>query len=83
MLCWTLWVVQACAQPAQDVWYRYPRQAVQAEVITLDTSVDRTHLLVRFPSLVRTPDYPQNQTVYAEVFMPHHNQKMPAVVLLH
>lgn len=83
VLCWTLWVVQACAQPAQDVWYRYPRQAVQAEVITLDTSVDRTHLLVRFPSLVRTPDYPQNQTVYAEVFMPHHNQKMPAVVLLH
>lgn len=83
VLCWALWIVHACAQSASTAWYRYPLQAVQAEVTTLDTSSDRTHLLVKFPSLVKTPDYPQNQTVYAEVFIPNHLQKMPAVVIVH
>lgn len=83
ILCWTLCAVQALAQSAPDMWFRYPHLPVRAEVTTLNTSADRTHLLVKFPSLVRTPDYPQNQTVYAEVFIPHHSQKMPAVVILH
>ncbi|MGQ9487029.1 MAG: alpha/beta hydrolase family protein [Armatimonadota bacterium] len=83
VLCWALWIVHACAQSASPAWYRYPLQAVQAEVTILDTSSDRTHLLVKFPSLVKTPDYPQNQTVYAEVFIPNHLQKMPAVVIVH
>lgn len=83
VLCWMLCAAQAFAQSTPDMWFRYPHLPVQAEVTTLDTSAHRTHLLIKFPSLVKTPDYPQNQTVYVEVFIPHHSQKMPAVVILH
>ena len=76
-------VVWSCAQPASDEWFRYPPQPVEAEVQLLRTTQENTHLLVKFPSLLVTPDYPQNSTVYAEVFLPHHSQRMPAVVILH
>ncbi|GBC95680.1 hypothetical protein HRbin16_01472 [bacterium HR16] len=82
-LCGMLWVGQVLAQAPQDEWFRYLPQPVQAEVLRLGTTENNTHLLVKFPSLVKTTEYPQNQTVYAEVFIPHQNQKMPAVVLLH
>ncbi len=76
-------VVWSSAQPASDEWFRYPPQPVEAEVQLLRTTQENTHLLVKLPSLLATPDYPQNSTVYAEVFLPHHSQRMPAVVILH
>ncbi|MGC8785625.1 MAG: alpha/beta hydrolase family protein [Armatimonadota bacterium] len=82
-LCWVLCAGRALAEASVEEWFRYPPQLVQAEVLRLGTTGDNTHLLVQFPSLVKTPEYPQNQTVYAEVFIPRQNQKMPAVVILH
>ena len=76
-------VVWSNAQPASDEWFRYPPQPVEAEVQLLRTTQENTHLLVKFPSLLVTPDYPQNSTVYAEVFLPHRSQRMPAVIILH
>ncbi|MCS6831093.1 MAG: alpha/beta hydrolase family protein [bacterium] len=85
VLCCLLWAMQVAAQPAPEPeeWFRYSPQPVEAAVQTLSAAGENTHLLVRFPSLVRTDEYPQNQTVYAEVFIPHAGQKMPAVVILH
>ncbi|MEJ5251216.1 MAG: alpha/beta hydrolase family protein [Chthonomonadetes bacterium] len=78
-----LWGGQSLAQSASDTWFHYPPQPVAAEVVRLHDSAENTHLLVRFPSLMKTPQYPQNQTVFAEVFVPNHGQRMPAVVILH
>ena len=82
-LCWVLWAGRALAQVSVEEWFRYPPQPVQAEVLRLGAAGDNTHLLVKFPSLVKTPDHPQNQMVYAEVFLPNRHQRMPAVVILH
>jgi dienelactone hydrolase len=76
-------VAWSSAQPAFDEWFRYPPQPVEAQVQILHEAQENTHLLVKFPSLLVTPDYPQNNTVYAEVFIPHQTQRVPAVVILH
>lgn len=83
MLGWLLLAMQVLAQPAPDEWFRYPPQPVPAEVQPLSTTEETTHLRIRFPSLIQSTDYPQNGTVYAEVFVPHRSQKMPAVIILH
>lgn len=83
VLCCLLWAVQVSSQPVSEEWFRYPPQPVEAKVLSLSTTGENTRLLVRFPSLVRTPEYPQNGTVYAEVVIPHGSQRMPAVVILH
>ncbi|GIV16607.1 MAG: hypothetical protein KatS3mg022_2042 [Armatimonadota bacterium] len=83
MLGWLLLAIQVSAQPVPEEWFQYPPQPVQAGVQLLSTTEQNTHLLVRFPSLIQSTDYPQNGTVYAEVFIPHGNQKMPAVIILH
>ncbi len=82
-LVWFLLAIRVVAQPASEEWFRYPPQPVQAEVQLLREAGEYTHLLVRFPSLMQSTDYPQNGTVYAEVFIPQRSQKMPAVVILH
>lgn len=92
--CWTRWifcllalfgsVVVAQTQPSSEEWFRYTPQPVQAEVLTLNTTAENVHLLVKFASLISTPEYPQNQTVYAEVFIPRQTEtQMPAVIILH
>jgi dienelactone hydrolase len=83
VLCWLLEAGQTLAQAPSNEWFRYPPQPANTEVLVLRTTRDNTHLLVKFPSLVKTPEYPQNQTVYAEVLLPHQSQRMPAVVILH
>lgn len=86
-LMWTLLfvagAVRGFAQSAGDIWYRYPPQAVPAQVTILHSPPQWNHLLVKFPSLRRTPEYPENETVTAEVFVPKQNTRLPAVVILH
>lgn len=77
-------VVDAQTQPSSDELFRYTPQPVQAEVLTLKTTSDHFHLLVKFPSVMPTPEYPQNQTVHAEVLVPRYAAaQMPAVIILH
>lgn len=65
-------------------WRLNEPQPVQAEVRNLGTKENYEHLLVAFPSQVSTPEYPQNQIVWAEVFVPRQVPgKVPAVVILH
>jgi dienelactone hydrolase len=76
--------VRSGAQPESEQWFRYSSQPVEAQVISLGATGENTHLLVKFESLVRTPEHPQNQTVHAEVFIPKQaGVKMPAIVILH
>jgi len=78
-----LGTLDVLAQPARDDWFRYPSQPLSAEVVALSAPSETQHLLVKFPSLLSTPEYPQNQTVYAEVFLPRTGNRMPAVLILH
>ena len=71
------------SQSSADEWFRPPPRPVEAQVQLMRSTQENTHLLVRFPSLLATADYPQNNIVYAEVFIPHGEQKMPAVIILH
>lgn len=92
--CWMRWilplialfghVVDAQTQPSSEEWFRYTPQPVQAEVLTLGTTAEGVHQLVKFASLISKPEYPQNQTVYAEVFIPKQAEaQIPAVIILH
>ncbi|MCS7308862.1 MAG: alpha/beta hydrolase family protein [Armatimonadota bacterium] len=79
-----LWCAElATAQAVLEDLFRYPPRAVEVEVVREVSVRENTHLLIRFPSLVQTKEYPPNSTVYAEVFLPHQDGKMPAVVILH
>lgn len=78
---WAALLADALATP--DEPFRYPSQPVEAEVLRQSVTRENTHLLLRFPSLVQTDEYPQNSAVYAEVFLPHGGERLPAVVILH
>ncbi len=83
VLCVLVMAMPVMAQSLNEEWYRYDRQEVQAVVTPSGSSRDMRHLVVKFPSLWKTPEYPENQTVYAEVFIPNKNSRMPAVIILH
>lgn len=84
------WIVAYCVLAvsvahayAQEEWYRYPPQPLQVAAQMVRRDAQNTHWLIRFPSLMETPEFARNQTVYAEVFIPHREARMPAVVILH
>lgn len=83
-VCYFLWSAMCAAAVATpEGWFRYPPQPVAVQVIRENVTREYRHVLLRFPSLVQTREYPQNETVYAEVFLPQGGERQPAVVILH